>query len=175
MSSLPSRILTLLSWAPVAVVVSDFIGTIHWTNNDDMAPAVPLNSVCTIRRVRRYSSLKHGQVVALVTPDGKGTILRRVVGLPGDYVQVRDTHQKSRLTSASDMRFVPPGFAWVETDNLPGKSTTALFTDEPVPVAVIRGCAVRTFPSCHTVAVIPSDRAFPSNNHQSYFAPHSHA
>lgn len=165
-----SRILTTLSWAPVAVVVSDFVGTVHWTTTDDMDPAVGANRLCVVRRCRRLSTLRHGEVLALATPDGSHTVLRRLVGLPGDYVRSRNT--RADHSPANHMPFVPPGFIWVETDNDVSKlSSPHILSDTPVPVAMIRGRVTHVLPSFQSITVEPSDRAFPSNNRQLYVPP----
>lgn len=163
------RILTALSWAPVAVVVSDVVGTFHWTVTDDMHPAVQANRLCFIRRCRYLSTLRHGEVLALVSPDGSHIVLRRLIGLPGDYVCPRNAEVHQPPTD--DMRFVPPGFVWVETDNSPTSPAPPVFSDTSVPVAVVRGRVTYTLPSFRTVKVEPSDRAFPSNNRQLYTPP----
>lgn len=164
-----SRILTMLSWGPVAVVVNDFVGTVHWTMADDMQPAVEANRLCFIRRCRYLSTLKHGEVLALVSPDGSHIVLRRLIGLPGDYVRPRNfqVHQ----SPTSEMRFVPPGFVWVETDTSSAATPSSVFSDTSVPVAVICGRVTHTLPSFQPVKVEPSDRAFPSNNRQLYSPP----
>lgn len=164
-----SRILTMLSWGPVAVVVSDFVGTLHWTMADDMQPAVEANRLCFIRRCRYLSTLKHGEVLALVSPDGGHIVLRRLIGLPGDYVRPRNIQVHQSPTDG--MHFVPPGFVWVETDTSSTTTPSSVFSDTSVPVAVIRGRVTHTLPLFQSVKIEPSDRAFPSNNRQLYSPP----
>lgn len=159
------RIATALSWAPVALIVSDHVVSVHRARNSDMEPAVPSNALCVVRRTAVPRALSHGQVVAVVTADGSRNVLRRVVALPGDYVRPVQASASGRMT------FVPPGFVWLEADevaaNVPGDSTVG-----KVPVACVMGHVTRTLPSGKLVEVCPTDRAFPSPNHQLYTVPY---
>ncbi|KAK0728278.1 peptidase S24/S26A/S26B/S26C [Lasiosphaeria miniovina] len=73
-----------------------------------------------------------GDVVAYNIPINDEVGVKRVIGLPGDYVLVNSPE------SASDaMIQVPQGHCWVIGDNLPASRDSRLFG--PVPLALIRG------------------------------------
>lgn len=146
----------VISWLPVGVVFSDNVATLHHVSDSEMAPAVAPNTLCLVRRSKRPSALVHGQVVAVRSVDGSRTMLRRVIGLGGDYVQPRDT--------TDDLTFVPPGFAWLEADH----PQTDTESEGTVAIAIVVGRVTRVLPSGHAIAIIPSERAFPSGNQHLY-------
>lgn len=146
---------TILSWAPVGILLSDTVGSLHYTSTSEMSPAVPVNSVCVIWRNKRTFSLTHGQAVAVKNADGSKTVIRRIVGLGGDYVKPRNSNR---------LMYVQPGFVWLEAD-CPHEETEC---EGDIPIAAIIGRVSHLLPSGHTIAIEPSERAFPSNNHQLY-------
>lgn len=146
---------TILTWVPVGILISDKVGTLHRTSTSEMSPAVPANSVCVIWRSKRTFSLTHGLAVAVKNAEGSKTVVRRIVGLGGDYVRPRNNNK---------LVFVPPGFVWLEAD-CPQEETEC---EGETPIAAVIGRVSHILPSGHTIAIEPSERAFPSNNHQLY-------
>lgn len=58
---------------------------------DDMAPAFPADEVVYVWRGAKLEELKHGQTALFRHPELKDRyMLRRIIGLPGDQVQIAD-------------------------------------------------------------------------------------
>ncbi|PXF43380.1 Mitochondrial inner membrane protease subunit 2 [Gracilariopsis chorda] len=100
-----SRLVSLLSYVPLAIVFHDKIGTIYVERTSDMEPAVPRNTPCIIARGAKISNFRRGEILAVMAPDGHLT-LRRLVALPGDHVR-DDPHYS----------IVPNGFLWLQPDH----------------------------------------------------------
>ncbi|KAK4453633.1 hypothetical protein QBC34DRAFT_394577 [Podospora aff. communis PSN243] len=84
---------------------------------------------------RRHSfgrGVEVGDLVAYSIPINEGVGVKRILGLPGDYVLL-DTPGKSN----NDMIQVPQGHCWIVGDNLPASRDSRIFG--PVPLALIRG------------------------------------
>ena len=79
---------------------------------------------------RRHGYVR-GAVVTLWSPeDERVMLIKRVIGLPGDWVRVpteRNTHR---------LQHVPPGQVWVEGDGTCSRDSTSF---GPVPLALLTG------------------------------------
>ncbi|KAK0651991.1 peptidase S24/S26A/S26B/S26C [Cercophora newfieldiana] len=73
-----------------------------------------------------------GDLVVYNIPTKKGNGIKRILGLPGDYVMLQ-----SPETSNKAMIQVPQGHCWIVGDNLPASRDSRLFG--PVPLALIKG------------------------------------
>ncbi|KAL7568525.1 hypothetical protein ACA910_002641 [Epithemia clementina (nom. ined.)] len=73
--------------------------------------------------------LSIGDVVVLQHPNRKGTICKRVLGLPGDTVL--------RPSRRGGLLVIPDGHLWVEGDNPSNSSDSRTYG--PVPMALLRG------------------------------------
>lgn len=91
-----------LSWCPLLVVLTDFIGYPAYTSS---APGLPGASLAFIQR----QPPSRGALVALTSPlDPSRTLYTRIVAVGGDYVRVA-SHPSDRRVHA-----VPIGALWVE-------------------------------------------------------------
>ena len=80
---------------------------------------------------RRHSFVR-GDIVTLWSPEASNTcLIKRVVGMPGDWVRVPTKTNKHQL------KHVPPGHCWVEGDNPNASRDSAIFG--PVPLALLTG------------------------------------
>lgn len=136
-SSISNRILSALSWAPVGVLISDTIATIHVVRTDSLTPAIQPNTPVLVTRARA-SSLARGDAVLLA----HGAACR-LSALPGD--RVRD--------AAGRMRVVPSGFVWVMGRGSEGEGR--------VPVAMVVGKIARRLPTGERVERVAVDNVFP--------------
>jgi inner membrane protease subunit 2 len=80
----------------------------------------------------RRLNYERGDVVTLWSPESDNTcLIKRVVGLAGDWVRVPTEHNRSQL------KHVPPGPCWVEGDNSAASRDSAAFG--AVPLALLTG------------------------------------
>lgn len=118
------RLWSFLTYAPIGIVVHDNVATVHLETSDEMAPAVPRNTICVLTRDANASRIRRGEIVGVLRPDGRMT-LRRVVALPGDYVR-----------ELSTMVVVPRGFVWLQSD---GRERIAHDSTGKTAVAMVVG------------------------------------
>lgn len=158
-------------WAPVAVLLSDTVATLHVTpaapspSSSDIAE-IPGRSLCLVRRLvlPGVSSFGHGHVVLVQPPrPGARPVARRVVALGGDLVQ-RDY---------SEDQYIPYGFVYLESDPDPSASSFSSSSDHDqvctgnVPRASIVGKVTHVlFPRFYALHLHPrpSSRVFPSQH-----------
>ncbi|KAI0561431.1 Peptidase S24/S26A/S26B/S26C [Gracilaria domingensis] len=136
-----TRILSFLSYVPLAIVFHDNVATMHIETTDDMEPTIPSNTPCIITRNAKPSNYRRGEILAIMAPDGRLT-LRRVVALPGDYVR------EARATT-----IVPHGYIWVERDR---DQTNCALPRGKTPIALVTGRLTASFGG--NAAVIPSKK-----------------
>ena len=79
--------------AVVAVIAA--VVLVHWfvafpalVRSEAMRPVLEPGDVLLTSRVRRRSRLRRGEVLVYRAPDRTGTSIRRLIGLPGDRVQI---------------------------------------------------------------------------------------
>ncbi|KAK4219361.1 peptidase S24/S26A/S26B/S26C [Rhypophila decipiens] len=78
-----------------------------------------------------------GDLVVYEIPINDGLGIKRVLGLPGDYVMTGTPHHDRPATGHERMIQVPPGHCWLVGDNLPASRDSRIFG--PVPLALVRG------------------------------------
>ncbi|XP_044971164.1 mitochondrial inner membrane protease subunit 2-like isoform X2 [Hordeum vulgare subsp. vulgare] len=70
-----------------------------------------------------------GEVVVFVSPvDHRSPAIKRLIGLPGDWISVRDKEE---------IRKIPEGHCWVEGDN--GSASWDSRSYGPVPLGLVQG------------------------------------
>lgn len=76
----------------VAVTIRTFIFEPIFVSGDSMIPTLQNGESLGVEKVSRYSSLPaRGQIVIVTDPDNSETLVKRVVGLPGDTVEVKNS------------------------------------------------------------------------------------
>uniref|UniRef100_A0ACD6A1S8 Uncharacterized protein n=2 Tax=Avena sativa TaxID=4498 RepID=A0ACD6A1S8_AVESA len=76
----------------------------------------------------RYD-FSRGEVVTFVSPvDHRSTLVKRLIGLPGDWISVPET---------AEIRKIPEGHCWVEGDN--GSVSWDSRCYGPVPLGLVQG------------------------------------
>ncbi|KAF3770964.1 LexA/Signal peptidase [Cryphonectria parasitica EP155] len=81
---------------------------------------------------RRGKDVRVGDLVKFKIPITQGDAIKRVAGLPGDYVLVH-----SPESGRDEMIQIPKGHCWVLGDNLPASRDSRLYG--PLPMALIDG------------------------------------
>lgn len=152
------RLLTLLSWAPVGVVISDKAFTLHRDGAGALSPSIPANSVVLVSRLHPARSLVRGDAVLVDDLDGRGRLIRRVIGLPGDCVRLREP-----VKGESATKIVPHGFVWLQADarapmQKPSKDVKDSDDFGAVPIAMVTGRVMRVLNNGESVRRKPSDR-----------------
>ena len=86
------------------------------------------------RRIVHNPGFERGDVVTLAAPDGSRDLVKRVVGLEGDWIHTADGRQV----------YITRGLCWVESDNRGGCAAPCDSNEfGPVPVALLRGTVKR--------------------------------
>lgn len=135
------HLVSLLSWAPVGVVVSDKLFTLHYDACGALAPSIARGSLLLISRLHAPQALVRGDPVLVDDVSGTRRLLRRVIALQGDYVRARDGDKPPTI--------VPRGCVWLE--GCPDECG-------PVPAALVTGTVVAVVNAGKRVAREPSDR-----------------
>ena len=84
------------------------------------------SEVVVLNRVFNQSSIRRGEVVCLNSPTSRKLIIKRVVGLEGDWIIKKDGFYVH----------VPQGQCWIEGDNQANSIDSNSFG--PVPLGLIR-------------------------------------
>ena len=98
---------------PTTIMFNDLVASFAFVKGRSMEPTLnPSGSTEDIVLLDRMSanlkSLRRGDVVVLDSPTHRNQfIVKRLVGLPGDWVKTRD----------GDLKHVPTGNVWIEGDN----------------------------------------------------------
>jgi Signal peptidase, peptidase S26 len=132
-----NRLLYTLSWAPVGLVVCDFIAFPTRVPNTDVANAdvLPGGTWAVVSRRKRDSVPERGDMVSMKSPVECETLYRRVVALAGDYVRPRGQPE-----SDSRLVVVPTGSMWVEATTPMDDKTTQDSNDfGPVSLGLVNG------------------------------------
>ncbi len=76
----------------VAVLIRTFVFEPISVLGDSMLPTLHSGQSLGVEKVSRYSSLPaRGQIVIVTDPDNNETVVKRVIGLPGDSVEVKNS------------------------------------------------------------------------------------
>ncbi len=76
----------------IAIVVRVFVFEIILVDGESMYPTLNTDQRVAVEKVSRYFSLpKRGDVIIVLYPDKPGTYVKRVIGTPGETVEVRDS------------------------------------------------------------------------------------
>jgi signal peptidase I len=84
-------VLGLAALAVVLAAVGSFVLTPSYMPSGAMNPAVPIGSRFVVDKVGfRLTGLRRGDIVELSVPEAQVTVVKRVIGLPGDAIACRD-------------------------------------------------------------------------------------
>jgi inner membrane protease subunit 2 len=121
---------TLMVVVPVTIMFNDLVASFAFVKGPSMQPTLnPSGSrtediVLLDRMSANLKSLRRGDVVVLDSPTHRNKhIVKRLVGMPGDWVKTRD----------NDLIHVPTGKVWIEGDNKDNSATYG-----PLPVTMIK-------------------------------------
>ncbi|EPR64873.1 signal peptidase I protein [Toxoplasma gondii GT1] len=98
---------------------------IEQTRGRSMEPTLPAaGGLLVVEKLRRrlydsslfsgHPQFERGSIVLLIPPDGDGVVCKRIIGLPGDVLEVARPEQRF---VAYEPVLVPPGHVWVQGDN----------------------------------------------------------
>lgn len=98
-----------------------------------MEPTLFSNNVLVTEHISpRFNKIQRGDIVIAKCPTNpKQHICKRVIGIPGDHVNV---------SGAGSLEYVPVGHVWLEGDNARNSSDSRNYG--PVPQGLIRSKAV---------------------------------
>ncbi|CBZ53962.1 Mitochondrial inner membrane signal peptidase,related [Neospora caninum Liverpool] len=102
-----------------------YIVWVEQTRGLSMEPTLPADGgLLVVEKISRriydsslftgHPKLKRGSIVLLVPPDGEGVVCKRIIGLPGDVLEVAREEQQF---VGYEPVLVPPGHVWVQGDN----------------------------------------------------------
>lgn len=76
----------------VAVCIRSFVFEPIFVSGDSMIPTLTDGESLAVEKVSRYSSLPaRGEIVILTDPDNGETLVKRVIGLPGDTIEIKNS------------------------------------------------------------------------------------
>jgi signal peptidase I len=76
----------------VAIIIRTFIFEPIFVSGDSMIPTLQNGESLGVEKVSRYTSLPaRGEIVIVTDPDNNETLVKRVIGLPGDTVEVKNS------------------------------------------------------------------------------------
>lgn len=150
----------------VAITIRTFIFEPIFVSGDSMIPTLLNGESLGVEKVSRYSSLPaRGEIVIVTDPDNSETLVKRVVGLPGDTIEVKNSklyingkEQSEPYISKSpynDMKAVtvPEDTVFVMGDNRANSKDSRFFG--PVDRDLIMGHAlfvIWPFTQIHSIA-----------------------
>ncbi|KAH8888681.1 putative mitochondrial inner membrane protease subunit 1 [Thozetella sp. PMI_491] len=107
---------------------------LRFTSGASMLPTLEADGdAVLISNLHRHGrGVSVGDVVAFKIPVNDHDGIKRVIGLPGDFVMV-DTPESGSETMVQ----VPPGHCWVVGDNMLASRDSRLYG--PIPLAMVRG------------------------------------
>ena len=124
---------TLVFVVPVTIMFNDLIASFAFVQGPSMQPTLNPSDTSTqdIVLLDRMSvnqkTLRRGDVVVLDSPTHrKKQIVKRLIGMPGDWVKTRD----------GDLKHVPKGKVWVEGDNHAFSCDSDTYG--PLPVTMVK-------------------------------------
>ena len=75
----------------VAITIRTFVFEPIFVSGDSMIPTLHNGESLGVEKISRYSSLpSRGEIVIVTDPDNNETLVKRVIGLPGDTIEVKD-------------------------------------------------------------------------------------
>lgn len=76
----------------VAISIRTFVFEPIFVSGDSMLPTLQSNQSLGVEKVSRYFSLpKQGEIVIVTDPDNNETLVKRVIGLPGDTIEIKNS------------------------------------------------------------------------------------
>jgi signal peptidase I len=108
-------------------------------------PRIPVNHLPKSGSWRRFwnqhwTGLTVGDVVVVEHPNRKGTVCKRILGLPGDMVVNPPPMGRMRNKQHDDLVIIPDGHIWIEGDNTMHSTDSRDYG--PIPAALIVGRVV---------------------------------
>lgn len=111
-------------------------------------PMIPANELPSKAIWSRFwtqvsSGVSVGDVVVVQHPDRRGTICKRVLGLPGDMVVAppssmrRRRQRRGSFSNEGQLLVIPDGHIWIEGDNTMNSADSRNYG--PIPAAMIVG------------------------------------
>lgn len=147
----------------IGIFIVTFVGQRTIVYGNSMEPTLQHNDQLIIEKLSsRFNRLDRGDIVTIYVPefldDGKDTIIKRIIGVAGDKVEIKDgkvyingleleeDYINGTSTGTVDEKFssviVPEGYVYVLGDNrLPNASKDSRSIG-PVPLSRIKGKAV---------------------------------
>jgi signal peptidase I len=120
-----------------------------WIRSHSMAPALPDASMALTRHLWRTTQVRRGDVVIVRSRELGETVVKRVIGLPGERVTIRsgdvsiDGHALAEPYASpsvfSDTCQVPPGHYFLLGDNRDVSSDSRSWRDPFIPREAIVG------------------------------------
>ncbi len=85
-------VISIVAAVVIALLVRTFLFEIIMVDGDSMYPTLLNDEKLAVEKVSRYFGLpKHGDIIIVHYPDREGTYVKRVMGLPGDVIEVKDS------------------------------------------------------------------------------------
>lgn len=152
-----NKLLFALSWAPVGLVIADFVAFPLRVPSSDEAntESLPGGTWAIVSRLKSNSVPERGDMILMKSPIERAVLYRRVVALGGDYVRPRGQPE-----SNSRLVVVPLGTMWIEATTPGLRESTPDSNDfGPVSLGLIQGRVAYTSNSGFmTPCRVPSSR-----------------
>jgi signal peptidase I len=147
----------------IALVITILINKLVFFNiqvpTSSMYPTIKEGDRITVLRIHDLSKLKHGDIVVFHSDELKETLVKRLIGLPGDTIEIREGEQvyvngivfKQDFTYSVDdytgTFTVPEGCYFFMGDNRAGSYDSRKWANPYISADDIMGrAAIRIFP-----------------------------
>lgn len=148
-------VISIAAAVAIALILRLFVVEVIMVDGDSMLPTIMTDERIAIEKVSRYFGLpERGDIIIVRYPNTDGTFVKRVVGLPGDQIEIKDStlylngvpQYEDYITQTEykdeEAIIVPEGHVYVMGDNRANSMDSRSANVGPIPADQIVGHAM---------------------------------